>query len=59
MNLPEFHAYQNPDGTYKLEVPITGELNGKAIIARAKLNIEWLAAAPDTKDLMTFIVEDN
>jgi hypothetical protein len=63
MNLQEFHAYQNEDGTYRIEAPTKvcygdTSYNGKLIISRAKLNIECLAAQ-DTKDMMTFIAEDT
>lgn len=63
MNLQEFHAYQNEDGTYRIEAPTKvcyGDMsyNGKLVISRAKLTIECLAAQ-DTKDMMIFIAEET
>lgn len=63
MNLQEFHAYQNEDGTYRIETNSTvkyGEMvcGGKLIIPRAKLTMEALADY-DTCTVMTFILEEN
>jgi hypothetical protein len=63
MNLQEFHAYQNPDGTYRIEANSTvkyGEVEcgGKLIITRTKLTIEPLTDY-DTCTVITFIPEDN
>lgn len=63
MNLQEFHAYQNPDGTYRIEANSTvkyGEIerNGKLIIPRARLTMEALVDY-DTCNIMTFITEEN
>jgi hypothetical protein len=63
MNLQEFYAYKNSDGTYRIESNSTvkyGEMEcgGKLIIPRAKITIDVLADY-NTCEIMTFILEDN
>ena len=62
--MKEFYAYQNDDGTYRLEIPIEAYdqngtlLKGKSIVPRARLAIEALADISNG-ELHSIVIEEE
>ena len=61
--MKEIHAYQNADGTYRLEMPTQIHnagvtLNGKITVPRARITIECLEDL-DSGDILNFTIEEN